>query len=147
MGDVQLQLSSALVLFLTGMVMGGLFDLYRVIRSKAKLTKLKVICGDLLFWVAVAVVVTPLIFWGTWLELRLYVWCLLIAGVSFYFVVFSKTVIGLIVKSWQLISWLPRQLFRLLWLLRLRQRKVQWLIRAKLGKARHATMEDGVDQK
>lgn len=147
MGDVQLQLSSGLVLFLTGMVMGGLFDLYRVIRSKARLTKLKVICGDLLFWVIVAVVVTPLIFWGTWLELRLYVWCLLIAGLSFYFVVFSKTLISLIVKSWQLISWLPRQLFNLLWLFRLRQRKLQWLIKAKLSKARHATMEDGVDRK
>ena len=106
---VNTQLSSFVILLIAGLVLGGFFDFYRVWRSRVRVNWLVTSVGDLLFWFLALVIITPLIFWGTWLELRLYVWLALGAGMVFYFGVLSSICIPVFLKFWRLVTWLPRQ--------------------------------------
>lgn len=106
---VNLQFNSFLILILTGMVLGGFYDLYRVFRSTIRVNKLIDNLGDLLFWCLSLLLIGPLIYWSTWLELRFYVWLALGAGLISYFLVFSPKLIRIYVKFWRTITWLPRQ--------------------------------------
>lgn len=91
------------------MILGGFFDLYRVFRSTIKVNKLIDAIGDLLFWLLSLLLLGPLIYWSTWLELRFYVWLALGAGLFFYLAVFSPKLIRIYLRFWKAITWLPRQ--------------------------------------
>ncbi|HEY8464720.1 MAG TPA: spore cortex biosynthesis protein YabQ [Bacillota bacterium] len=110
MNYVHTQLSSFLILLITGLVLGGFFDFYRVWRSQIRVNWFNTAVGDLFFWILALVLATPLIFWGTWLELRFYVWLALGLGTGLYFFVFSSLCIPIFLKFWQTVTWLPRQL-------------------------------------
>jgi spore cortex biosynthesis protein YabQ len=112
---VSLQLNTFLVLLFAGMVLGGFFDLYRVFRSRIKVNKTIDFIGDLLFWLLAAVLAIPLIYWGSWLELRIYVWISMILGLVFYFTFLSSLMIPLFRKFWQIIGWFPGTVINLLW--------------------------------
>ncbi|HYH01713.1 MAG TPA: spore cortex biosynthesis protein YabQ [Bacillota bacterium] len=109
MAYVNTQLSSFFILLIAGLVLGGFFDFYRVWRSRIRVNWLVTAVGDLFFWFLALVLMTPLIFWGTWLELRLYVWLALGFGMVFYFSVLSSICISVFLKFWRLVTWLPRQ--------------------------------------
>lgn len=112
------QLSSCLLLLLTGMVFGGFLDLYRVFRGVVRATRTATYYGDLFFWVVTLFLLTPLLYWSTWLELRLYVWLSLLGGVFLYYLSFSRSMIPVFLKFLKVITWFPRQIgdgFRWLW--------------------------------
>lgn len=107
---VHSQISSCLLLLLTGIVLGGFFDLYRVFRGMVKAKGWMTYSGDLLFWVLVTIVVIPLLYWSTWLELRLYVWLSIGAGFIGYYLFFSRALILVWIRLWRIFFWWPRQL-------------------------------------
>lgn len=111
---VNLQFNSFLLLILTGMILGGFFDLYRVFRSTIRVNKLIDSIGDLLFWLFSLMILGPLIYWSTWLELRFYVWLALGGGLTFYLMVFSPKLIRIYLRFWKAITWLPRQIVDLM---------------------------------
>jgi spore cortex biosynthesis protein YabQ len=119
MESFHLELNAFLVLFFTGMVWGGLFDLYRVFRSRIKVNKTVDLIGDLLFWILAAIVVIPLIFWANWIELRLYVWIAITLGLIMYFIFFSRLLIPIFKLFWQSLGWMPRLLINLIWRIRI----------------------------
>jgi spore cortex biosynthesis protein YabQ len=119
MESFHLELNAFLVLFFTGMVWGGLFDLYRVLRSRIKVNKTIDLVGDLLFWILAAIVVIPLIFWANWIELRLYVWIAITLGLIVYFSFFSRLLIPIFKLFWQSLGWMPRLLINLMWRIRI----------------------------
>lgn len=96
------------------MVLGGFFDLYRVFRSTIKVTKFIDTLGDLLFWLLSLLLLGPLIYWSTWLELRFYVGLALGAGLVVYFMVFSPKLIRIYLRFWKTITWLPRQVINVM---------------------------------
>jgi spore cortex biosynthesis protein YabQ len=110
---VTTQLSSFLILLFTGVLLGAFFDFYRVLRGVVRADTLFTMVGDLLFWLGAFVWAAPLIYWSTWLELRLYVWVALLLGILLYFPVFSSLLIPLYLRFWRTVTWLPRQLFLL----------------------------------
>ncbi len=117
---VNAQFSSVLIVILAGMILGVVTDLYRVFRGiiigkKSGRHGLINFFGDLFFWGVALVLITPVLFWGTWLELRLYVWLLMLAGIIFYFVIFSPALIPLYLNLWRLVFWLPKKLFTGFW--------------------------------
>lgn len=95
------------------MILGGFFDLYRVFRSTIKVNKLIDSVGDLFFWLCALILLGPLLYWSTWLELRFYVWLALGAGMVFYMMVFSPKLIWVYLRFWKAITWLPRQFVNL----------------------------------
>lgn len=111
------QLSTCMLLFLTGIIFGVYLDLYRVLRGVFRVKRSAAYYGDLLFWLVALGVFTPLLYWSTWLELRLYVWLSLILGVCGYYLNFSQILIPMLLKFLKGITWLPRQVGRSLkWL-------------------------------
>jgi spore cortex biosynthesis protein YabQ len=107
---VTTQLSSFLILLITGMLLGSFFDFYRVLRGVVRAGALFTMAGDLFFWLGAFVLAVPLIYWSTWLELRFYVWVALLLGLLLYFPVFSPLLIPLYLKFWRTVTWLPRRL-------------------------------------
>lgn len=138
MEPMNIQLSSMLILFLTGMIGGFFFDLYRVFRSQLTGKKrhrqgfINMI-GDGCFWCLLLILITPLIFWGTWLELRLYVWLLLLGGIILYFGIFSALMIPLLRNFWRMIFWLPRKLSLIFWWLRIWIKKIVWWFSTRIS--------------
>lgn len=137
---VNLQFNSFLILILTGMVLGGFFDLYRVFRSTIRVNKLIDTLGDLLFWGLSLLLLGSLIYWSTWLELRFYVWLALGAGLLIYLMVFSPKLIRIYLRFWRAISWLPRQIINSMQCLKLLIDKINFnllnRIRKTLGRPR-----------
>lgn len=109
---VEQQLSSCWVLLIAGMGLGLFYDFYRVFRGRAGFKSGRCLIealADLVFWCLALILITPFIFWSTWLELRLFVWLLILAGLVFYFVLFSKALLPLIRSFWSAVLWLPRR--------------------------------------
>ena len=130
---MNIQLSSIFVLLAAGMVFGVIYDFYRVLRGKiidnkgrSRARSVNFI-GDLCFWGFVFLVVTPFIFWGTWLELRLYVWLALLVGVGLYFGIFSSILIPWILCFWRILTWAPRQISMAIWQFRIFLKKLKGL--------------------
>ncbi|TCL73255.1 spore cortex biosynthesis protein YabQ [Hydrogenispora ethanolica] len=124
---LQLQVSSFLILFATGLFLGGFFDLYRVFRCRIRTGFLVDFLGDLLFWLLALAISGCLIYWSTWLELRAYVWLTLLLGVAFYFCCFSAALIPIFLRFWQGVGWLPRQFAKGAWQATIMARKLKWL--------------------
>lgn len=86
------------VFFITvaiGMIIGVIFDFYRIIRNFIRPKKFVTNIGDILFWVFITAVVFVLLVYGNWVELRLYVFIGLALGVRVYLRLFSKLLIRL----------------------------------------------------
>lgn len=134
MDSIHIQLSSVFVILLAGMIFGVLFDFYRVFRGKITPKKGRRrtgrfgfnFIGDLIFWGVAFVMITPIIYWGTWLELRLYVWLVILAGTGIYFVFFSPALLPWILGLWRILAWLPRKLGLAVWRFKVFSKKVGW---------------------
>lgn len=136
MDFVKVQMSTSVLLLLTGMVLGGFLDLYRVFRATVKVNKLIDFFGDLIFWILAVILLTPLIFWSTWLELRLYVWLFLLIGLLMYYFLFSQILIPFFLKFWHAVTWVPRQLYHGTQWLKLTIKKNFWWLKLNRNKKR-----------
>jgi len=128
---VNLQIGSCLLLLIVGMILGGFFDLYRVFRGSIRVNKFLDYLGDLLFWIATASLITPLLYWSTWLELRFYVWLALAFGLSGYYFFLSAALLPLFIKFWQLIFWTPRLLLKRMHRVGLSVKKSFWRFQSR----------------
>jgi spore cortex biosynthesis protein YabQ len=132
MDHINVQLSSLLIVLLAGMIFGVFFDFYRVFRGKiiekkgryrTRIRSLNII-GDLCFWGLAFILITPIIFWGTWLELRFYVWLLILIGIGLYLTFFSPVIIPLILGLWRILAWAPQKLGIVIWRIKIFSKKV-----------------------
>lgn len=128
---LNLQISSLLILLGTGWFLGAFFDLYRVLRCRIRRNFFTDLIGDLVFWLLALLGAGLLIYWGTWLELRLYVWLITAIGLALYFSFFSPVLIPLFLRFWQAVGWLPRQVAKGVWHTRIMARKAGWLVARK----------------
>lgn len=79
------QIMTFVITIITGILLGGLFDCYRVLRGTFKPKALITWFTDLLYWlVATAVVFIALVF-SNWGELRLYVFIGILSGLGLYY--------------------------------------------------------------
>lgn len=109
------QLSAFTILLIAGMVLGAFFDLYRVFRSRIKVNGMIDGIGDIIFWLVSLVMMIPLLYWGVWLELRLYVWIAVTLGVFGYFFMFSRICIPVYRRFWISAMWLPNLLINMVY--------------------------------
>ncbi len=79
-----------------GLLLGFLFDLYRVVRGRLRPGPLATVLGDLLFSLLATGVTFALLVVGNWGELRLYVWVGFLLGAFFYRLFLSRSVIVLL---------------------------------------------------
>ncbi len=76
-----------------GLLLGGLFDVYRVARGLIRPQKIITHVGDLLFWLFSALVIFLFLLLGNWGEMRFYVFLGALLGNYLYFKLLSKITI------------------------------------------------------
>lgn len=87
-----LQVKIILFSFLSGVLTGVLFDLYRVFRGINKF-KIITVVEDILFWILSSLVVFIFLLYTNQAFITLYVYLCIIIGILFYMKVFSKVFI------------------------------------------------------
>ena len=78
-----------------GLVIGFVFDFFRICRKIIKTTNIITYIEDLLFWIIVAIIIFFLVFMTNDGELRWYAFLGVLLGVIFYNLIFSAYVIGI----------------------------------------------------
>ena len=128
---IHLQLNTSLVLLFTGVIWGAFFDLYRVFRSQIRVNRLIDAIGDIIFWIFVAILIIPFIYWATWLELRLFVWIIILFGLIFYFTCLSSIMIPFFKVFWRAASWFPGRIINIMGRLKLNLERLLRLLNHK----------------
>ncbi|AEI46077.1 spore cortex biosynthesis protein YabQ [Paenibacillus mucilaginosus] len=85
------------MMYAGGLALGGLYDLYRVLSGQLKVPSWLRAALDLLYWFIGTLVVFALLYRSNWGEVRPFIFLGLAIGILFYFLVFSRPVIRVIV--------------------------------------------------
>lgn len=87
-----------LVFSLTGVVIGVLFDFFRILRRSIKTSNTITYIEDILFWILTGLFLLYIIFKYSFGQLRIYMFVSLIIGIVIYFLTISKYFIKLNIK-------------------------------------------------
>ena len=92
------QLYIFLCFFLTGMVIGILFDIFRILRRSFKTLDVITYIQDFIFWILTGVILLYSIFTFNNGELRAFVFVGILLGITLYILLISKFFIKIVVK-------------------------------------------------
>jgi spore cortex biosynthesis protein YabQ len=98
---LQTQFVTMGMMLLGGLSLGGMFDLYRVLASQLKAPRYAYYLLDLVFWLIGTLLVFKLLYASNLGQVRMFIFVGLLLGIGVYFLLFSQTVI-------QLILWMIR---------------------------------------
>ena len=91
------QLYTLMCFILTGITIGILFDIFRIIRKSFKTFDIITYIEDFLFWCIAGFILLCSIFIFNDGELRAYLFIGIILGIIFYFLTFSKYIVKILV--------------------------------------------------
>lgn len=128
---IGMQIENFLTTVFCGLIIGFLFDGYRVLRGIFHPTSFITGVGDLVFWVLSTLVVFISLLLTNWGEVRLYVFIGLAIGLSLYIKLLSRFVTCGLIKTWRiciiLYRWAGKFIYTLVW------RPVVWIISKLAG--------------
>ena len=87
------QIKTIMAFFIDGILIGGLFDLFRATRKSYKISNFLTYIEDVLFWLLAGVLTLYVIDVFTNGQIRLYMILLLIFGYIFYIITISKLIL------------------------------------------------------
>ena len=87
-----------LIFIINGILIGFLFDIFRIIRKTFKTADLTTYIQDIVFWIAAGIMTLAFIFYYNNGEIRFYVFLGIILGVTIYILTISKYIIKASVK-------------------------------------------------
>lgn len=88
--------------FIAGIVVAGLFDLYRVVRNIKKINKILVFIQDIVFLILCALIVFAFLLYTNEAFINIYVYVFMILGIIFYVKLISRgyvKVVDVTIKS------------------------------------------------
>lgn len=85
------------ITFLGGILIGIIWDIYRILRHFTKLGKKGIVIGDILFWVLSAIIGFRIILYISWGNLRGFIFLGFFLGGAFYFYAFSRYVLKILI--------------------------------------------------
>ena len=91
------QLGSFLITVFAGMLLGVIFDFFRILSGRLSFRGCFTTFADLLFWLLATVVVFAAFVFGNWGEVRLYMFIGLLSGGLLYYRLFSRAVMKTII--------------------------------------------------
>ncbi len=106
---MQSQLYSFMIFILDGVLIGLLFDLFRILRKSIKTADVFTTIQDIVFWILSGILLIYSIFKFNEGELRLYIFIGLFIGTMAYILIFSKVFIEVsmfIVNSMKRVIWI-----------------------------------------
>lgn len=147
MDPVSIQIGDFLITIFCGLLIGCLFDGYRVIRGILNPKTVFTDIGDLVFWVCSTAVVFAALLWSNWGEVRLYVFVGMMMGLSVYVRFVSGPMTLGMLKIWKTVCLMGKWIFGFVntliwqpvrWSLQLLVRPLVWAYRkpgSRLAKA------------
>lgn len=108
------QIDTFMYTLLTGIILGIIFDFYRVLRGIWRPHIWITSVTDLVYWLVATVLVFITLIVGNWGEIRLYIFIGLLLGVAAYYRLASRTVIWLVLRGIKTINQLIHKGFWLL---------------------------------
>ena len=93
-----------LIFTINGILIGLLFDIFRILRKSFKTSDIITYCEDLLFWILTGFLLLYSIFTFSNGELRFYMFLAVFCGCLIYMLLFSKYFIGINVKIIEIIK-------------------------------------------
>lgn len=83
-------------MFLSGVALGVLYDVYRVVAGLLRISRWIIPLLDLIYWVAATLLVFRVLYYSNQGQVRAFVFLALLIGISFYFALLSRWVILLL---------------------------------------------------
>ena len=105
MEEVYSQLFCLLIFTITGIIIGILFDIFRILRKSFKTADFVTYLQDILFWILTGAIILFSIFQFNHGEIRSYVFIGIILGVFLYMITISKFIIK---SSVFIIKWIKK---------------------------------------
>lgn len=90
--EIGVQLDIIFYTFLSGILVGILFDEYRIIRGSNKIKIISII-EDILFWILTAIIIFIFLLYNSYAFLGMYVYVFIIISLNLYFKFISKYII------------------------------------------------------
>ncbi|NLN18778.1 MAG: spore cortex biosynthesis protein YabQ [Firmicutes bacterium] len=95
------QILALVIMVVTGLVTGFMFDVYRVVRSLVQPNRQMSVVMDFIFWLMVTPVIFVLLIACNWGQLRLYVFLGMALGLFCYFQLFSEAVLWTLIHAFR----------------------------------------------
>lgn len=111
---LETQWLALVTMFASGLLLGILLDLYRVLKGQWQLTGWVVALVDLCYWILAAGWIFSVLLWSTWGELRFYMLIVLFTGGIVYYLWLSHPIIKVILLAIRVVQALIRILINLL---------------------------------
>ena len=87
-----------LIFILNGLIIGFLFDFFRILRKTIKTTDFVTYIQDFIFWILTGIIILYFIFTFNNGEIRLFLFLWILTGVLIYMLLFSNFIIKINVK-------------------------------------------------
>lgn len=108
------QLNLLVFSFLSGFIIGILFDFYRIIRGKNEGNKVITVVEDILFWILVAIIVFIFLLYTNYAYIGFYVYLFILLGMLFYIKFISKSIIKFLINILSILGRFLRVTFNIL---------------------------------
>ena len=108
---IHIQFNIIIYAFLSGILIGSMFDLYRIIRGQ-KVPKIIVIFEDMLFWILVSMIVFTFLLYTNYAFLGFYVYLFMIIALFIYIKIISPIFIKIEISILIFISKIFRIIFK-----------------------------------
>lgn len=99
----EVQLQTFVITIVTGIIIGLMFDSFRVIREVCKFNYVVTAVADLLFWLMATAIIFFALLLGNWGELRFYIFLGIFLGAYIYFKLFSRYMLWSVRKIYHII--------------------------------------------
>lgn len=121
-------------MFGSGLILGILYDIYRVLSLRLRLPRWIIPLIDIIYWVVATVIVFCLLYYSNLGQVRVFIFVAMLLGVTFYFVLLSKGVRKVLHRIADILIWLGKVLVRIIDVLVIRPslwlyRVLGWIIR------------------
>jgi spore cortex biosynthesis protein YabQ len=94
---LEVQFATMGMMMLGGLSLGGLYDLYRVLAGQLRAPRYAYYLLDLFFWLIGTLLVFKLLYESNLGQVRMFIFIGLFCGIAIYFMLFSRSVIRLII--------------------------------------------------
>ena len=108
------QLNLVMFSFLSGLILGILFDFYRIIRGYNEVNKIITMIEDILFWILVSIIVFVFLLYTNYAYVGFYVYLFITFGTLFYIKFISKSIITILIKILDVIGKIFRVIFNII---------------------------------
>ncbi len=115
--SLDVQFLTLWMMFVCGLGLGVVFDLYRVVSGELRLSRWIIAIMDILYWIVAALAVFKVLYHSNQGELRIFVFIGLFIGLGVYFLLFSFLVqktADLLIRVLRKILWFVMRLFHFL---------------------------------